>query len=84
MIAEVTHLSTIPSSEHVHRSRHIGEDVKFPPTNYSGAEYSGRGSRLAENLDFSVPTQKLLPAYPTLKKILALAFLKATYSQNPY
>jgi hypothetical protein len=50
-------------------------DVKFPPMNSVGAEYSGRG-RIRP---------KTAPArLPDFKKTIALAFLKATYPQIPY
>jgi hypothetical protein len=62
----------------------LAEDVKLSPTNFLREVDLGRGSRPSRKSKFSGPDWKLLPTHPTSKKTIALAFMKATYSQIPY
>ena len=56
------------------------EDDKSPPPNFSGKEYSSKGSRPSKNSRFSRPDRISLPARPPdFEKTIALAFLKATH-----
>ena len=58
-------------------------DVKVPLTNLLGEVDSGRGSCPSRKSRFLGPNRQLLPARQ-FRKIIALAFLKATYPQIPY
>ena len=61
-----------------------GGDIKVPPTNFSECQNQAGEATHSKKSNFFGPNRKLLPAYPILKKLIALAFLKVTYPQIPY